>query len=109
MDTNLIPETNMDTPDIANLAFVLHTPKTNVSIPIINPTQLWEHPQYNKNLPLVIFVTGWLTFLQNEPLGSQDQMAKAYLCRGNVNFVVGFYIYKRIQRTPEDDGIYQMH
>lgn len=79
------------TPKIANLSFILHTTRrTNVSIPITTPTQLWEHHEFNPNLPLVIFVTGWRTNLLEEPSVPQDTMADAYLCRGNVNFVVNF-------------------
>lgn len=79
------------TPNIANLSFILHTThNTNVSIPIINSTQLWHHREFNPNLPLVIFVTGWKTNLLEERSEPQDTMTDAYLCRGNVNFVVEF-------------------
>lgn len=78
------------TPQIANLSFILRTRQANVSIPITNPTQLWESPEFNPKLPLVIFVTGWKTNLLIKRSEAQDALAEAYLCRGNVNFVVRF-------------------
>lgn len=83
------------TPQISNLTFILRTRRANVSIPITNPTQLWEHHEFNPSLPLVIFVTGWRTNLMLQPSEAQDTLANAYLCRGNVNFVVSFPIYTK--------------
>lgn len=57
-------------------------------IPIKNPDALWNHTEFNSNNPLVIFVTGWKTNLKQGISEAQDVMADAYLCRGNVNFVV---------------------
>lgn len=53
-----------------------------------NPDALWTHPDFNASNPLVIFVTGWKTNLEKGASAAQDAMAAAYLCRGNINFVV---------------------
>lgn len=65
---------------------------TNVEIPITNPDDLWKNPAFNHEWPLVIFVTGWKTNLMEGASKAQDVMAEAYLCRGNVNFVVMFLL-----------------
>lgn len=78
------------TPQIANLSFILRTRQANVSIPITNPTQLWARREFNPRLPLVIFVTGWKTNLLIKRSEAQEALAEAFLCRGNVNFVVRF-------------------
>lgn len=78
------------TPQIANLSFILRTRQENVSIPITNPLQLWQHREFNPKLPLVIFVTGWKTNLLIKRSEAQEALTDAYLCRGNVNFVVNF-------------------
>lgn len=75
---------------------VLRTTQENVSIPLTNPTQLWASRVFNPNLPLVIFVTGWKTNLLTERSEAQDTLANAYLCRGNVNFVVSFFLEKHL-------------
>lgn len=78
------------TPQIANLSFILRTKQANISIPITNPTQLWNIREFNPSLPLVIFVTGWQTNILIKRSEAQEALTDAYLSRGNVNFVVGF-------------------
>lgn len=78
-------------PKIDKLSIILRTNNPNypnVTVPITNPNALWTHQAFNPNFPLVIFVTGWKTNLHTEPSLAQDTLAAAYLCRGNVNFVV---------------------
>lgn len=76
------------TPDIKSLTFILRTRKENITIPLTNPDELWNHASFDLNLPLVIFVTGWKTDLKEKVSTAQETLAAAYLCRGNVNFVV---------------------
>lgn len=52
------------------------------------PALVWTHPEFNPKNPLVIFVTGWKTNLKQSESKAQLAMAEAYLCRGNINFVV---------------------
>lgn len=80
------------------MSFILHTTEANVSIPITSSTQLWTNTKFNPSLPLVIFFTGWKTNLKQQPSEVQDALVNAYLCRGNVNFVVSpvFVLHKNI-------------
>lgn len=76
------------TPKVNEMSFILHTKSGRIPIPFTNPEDLWKLPQFNADHPLVIFVTGWKTNLKEEASKAQDVMAAAYLCRGDVNFVV---------------------
>lgn len=86
------------TPDVSNMSFVLKVrtegTKTNITdipIPMANPELLLSHPKFNKDQPLVFFVSGWKTHVQKQPSKAQDIIAAAFLCRGNINIVVCIY------------------
>lgn len=83
------------------MKFVLRTKKTvNVSIPFTDPTSLWNHTEFNSSKPLVIFVTGWKTNLEEEASQAQNVMADAYICRGGWNFVVNTFNFFFISFEP---------
>lgn len=79
------------TPRVDKIAFILRTQSEDIPIPLTKPDDLWNHSKFNRSLPLVIFITGWKTNLLEGASRAQDTMAAAYLCRGNVNFVVSFH------------------
>lgn len=81
-------------PNLGNIRFTLRTKSKNVVIPLANSIDLWTSPEFNWEWPLVIFVTGWNTNLKEGESRPQDAMADAYLCRGNVNFVVKFTLMR---------------
>lgn len=85
----------------------------NVSVPLQDPTALWEKPEFNRDNPLVIFVTGWTTNF-NETNDALSTMHKAYECRGATNFVVSqlliIWVYMHFQflfsKYVLDDSVY---
>lgn len=76
------------TPKVDAMSLVLRTKTSDIMIPIKSPDALRNHTEFDTNNPLVIFVTGWKTNMEQEVSEAQNAMADAYLCRGNVNFVV---------------------
>lgn len=88
LNSNSISVAEKYTPDVSRISFILKTTTSNISIPITKPNALWSDPEFNANNSLVIFVTGWQTNLGEGESQAQDEMADAYLCRGNINFVV---------------------
>lgn len=73
------------------MSFILWTEPKEISIPFENPDALWTHPEFRRDWPLVIFVTGWQTNLGQDPSEAQMTMANAYLHRGKTNFVVNLF------------------
>lgn len=51
---------------------------------LYKPYEMWTHTEFNKDEPLVIFVSGFST---NETKSAVDIVYEAYKCRGGVNFV----------------------
>lgn len=74
-------------PHIANMSFVLKTNSKNISVPLNRPERLWSSKEFNRNLPLVMMITGWTTNFNDTENGALDAIYAAYKCRGNVNFV----------------------
>lgn len=71
------------------MKFVLKTRDNNYSIPLTKSNLLWELKEFNRNLSTVILVTGWTTN-GNKSNGGLDTIYSAYMCRGNVNFIVRY-------------------
>lgn len=78
-------------PKINEMNFVLKTKTDNISVPLEKPEQLWSKPEFKKDLPLVLLITGWTTNV-NDTNNALDTIYAAYKCRGNVNFVVNILI-----------------
>lgn len=74
-------------PEITNMYFVLKTKWKDISVPLEQPEKLWTNDEFNKDLPLVLLITGWTTNF-NDPNSALDTIYNAYKCRGNINFVV---------------------
>lgn len=74
-------------PKINEMNFVLKTKTKNISVPLEQPEQLWSNAEFNKDLPLVLLITGWTTNV-NDTNNALETIYAAYKCRGNVNFVV---------------------
>ncbi|XP_041451416.1 probable phospholipase A1 magnifin [Drosophila obscura] len=74
------------TPDMSRMSFLLRTDECqNVSIPLTKAEKLWETPGFDQDRPTVIFITGWLSNIQNSNSGP---VAKAYSCRNDTNYVL---------------------
>lgn len=67
--------------------FILITKTENYTIPLNDAAKLWAHNVFDKNKKTVILVTGWTSNINatNEALNT---ISAAYMCRGNINFVV---------------------
>ncbi|XP_002071446.3 phospholipase A1 [Drosophila willistoni] len=73
-------------PDMSKMSFQLHTDEChNVSVPLTRAEDLWQTPGFQQDRPMVIFITGWTTNINNSNSGP---MAKAYQCRNDTNFVI---------------------
>lgn len=73
------------TPDISKMNFQLRTACERYSFPLLEADQMWRSPQFDAKKKVVILATGWTTTIN----GSEtiDAFAKAYNCRGDINFV----------------------
>lgn len=69
---------------------VLKKDGLDVEVPLLNAESLWSHEKFDKNLPLVILITGWNTNYNVTWNPALDTVYKAYKCRGGYNFVVSF-------------------
>lgn len=76
------------TPDIHNMNFILKYNGEDFLIPLTQPELLWTHEKFNKELPLVLFATGWTTNYNESENSALDTLYEAFRCRGNINFVV---------------------
>lgn len=71
------------------MKFVLKTRDNNYSIPLTKSNLLWELKEFDRNLSTVILVTGWTTN-GNKSNEGLESIYSAYMCRGNINFIVSF-------------------
>lgn len=65
-------------------------------MPLEDPAALWNNDLFDEELPLVLFVTGWLTNFNETPNDALTTMRQAYACRSGVNFVVRDLVLKSI-------------
>lgn len=80
------------TPDVANMSYVLLTKNKNISIPLKQPQKLWALKEFDTRQPLVMLFTGWTSSVKDPENLALNLLWSAYRCRGNVNFVVSFWI-----------------
>ncbi|XP_011185244.2 vitellogenin-3-like [Zeugodacus cucurbitae] len=73
------------TPDLNKMQFQLRTTCHKYSYPLLDANQIWRGPEFDPSKKVVILVTGWTTTVNNSD--AIDALAKAYNCRGDVNFV----------------------
>lgn len=76
------------TPDVANMSYVLLTKNKNISIPLQQPHKLWALKEFDTQRPLVILFIGWTSNVKDPDNLALNLLWSAYRCRGNVNFVV---------------------
>lgn len=70
--------------DIAVLKYKLMTKDGIVEFPLLESEKLWSHERFNKDQNTTIFVTGFLSNTSNPAI---EPVSKAYVARGNINFV----------------------
>ncbi|XP_055915167.1 vitellogenin-1-like [Eupeodes corollae] len=73
------------TPDIHKMQFQLRTPCKKYSFPLMHANEMWKSPEFDYRKKTVILATGWTTTVNETDTISQ--MAQAYHCRGDVNFI----------------------
>lgn len=74
-------------PSIHRMNFELLTHSgENITIPLLDPNHLWEHPRFRQDWDVVLIVTGWNSNI-NETNDALDVLYGAYRLR-NINFVV---------------------
>ncbi|XP_004535359.1 vitellogenin-1 [Ceratitis capitata] len=73
------------TPDLKKINFQLRTTCKNYTYPLLNSNEIWRSPEFDAKKKVVILATGWTTTVNNSD--TIDVLAKAYNCRGDVNFV----------------------
>ncbi|XP_011185243.1 vitellogenin-1-like [Zeugodacus cucurbitae] len=95
-------------PDLRKMQFQLRTTCNKHSYPLLDANQIWRSPEFDPSKKVVILVTGWTTTVNDTD--TIDVLAKAYNCRGDVNFVavdVGNYVnslYTWAAMNTEDIG-----
>ncbi|KNC26383.1 Vitellogenin-3 [Lucilia cuprina] len=72
-------------PDINKMQFQLRTACDRYSFPLLRANDMWTSPHFDPNKKVVILATGWTTTVNETD--TIDVFAKAYNCRGDVNFV----------------------
>lgn len=76
------------TPDIKQMNFQLRTACNKTNFPLLEAEAMWHSPQFDPKKGVVILATGWTTTVNDSD--TIEQLAQAYNCRGDVNFVVSF-------------------
>lgn len=75
------------TPSVHKMNFELLTHNgENVTIPLLKPEALWNHPKFNQNWDVILLVTGWNSNI-NETNDALDALYASYRLR-DTNFVV---------------------
>ncbi|XP_064538381.1 vitellogenin-1 [Drosophila montana] len=73
------------TPDIKQMNFQLRTACNKTNFPLLEAEAMWHSPQFDPKKGVVILATGWTTTVNDSD--TIEQLAQAYNCRGDVNFV----------------------
>ena len=73
------------TPDIHKMQFQLRADCERLSFPLLEADTMWRSPKFDVKKKVVILATGWTTTVNDTD--TIDEFAKAYKCRGDVNFV----------------------
>ncbi|XP_054729129.1 vitellogenin-3-like [Anastrepha obliqua] len=77
--------TPLVTPDKTKLKFQLRTACNSYSYPILKANEICQSPEFDPKKKVVIFASGWKSTIESSnPI---NELAKAYNCRGDVNFV----------------------
>lgn len=84
-----------DSPNVDDINFVLITKENRTYFPLSDPVSTWKGLINDNETEFILFVTGYLTQANSSSNDAAKKMAEAYLCRGNVHFVlldVGEYL-----------------
>ncbi|XP_067639517.1 vitellogenin-3-like [Eurosta solidaginis] len=73
------------TPDLHEMQFQLRTPCKKYNYSLLNADAMWKSSEFDPKKKVVILATGWRTTVNESD--TTDVFAKAYNCRGDVNFV----------------------
>ncbi|XP_062139643.1 vitellogenin-1 [Drosophila sulfurigaster albostrigata] len=73
------------TPDINKMNFQLRNACQRSTHPLLEAEKMWNSPEFDRNKKVVILATGWTTRVNDTD--TIDGFARAYNCRGDVNFV----------------------
>ncbi|XP_054729145.1 vitellogenin-3-like [Anastrepha obliqua] len=77
--------TPLVTPDLTKMKFQLRTACNSYSYPVLKANEIWQSPEFDPKKKVVIFASGWKTTIESSnPI---NELAKAFNCRGDVNFV----------------------
>lgn len=79
-----------DFPEIPKFKFILMTSCKNFTYPIVNAENMWKNEVFDPRKKTVVLVTGWMTDFTDVQDPTIYSISKAYMCRGDVNFIVGF-------------------
>lgn len=71
--------------------FQLRTDCKVYNYPVLQAKQMWNSPEFDRNKNVVILATGWTTTLNGSD--TIEEIAKAYACREDVNFVVSLELF----------------
>lgn len=77
------------TPKLDDMYIQLRTPCSNVSVPLKQSEILLDKQEFDVNKKIAIFVTGWMSSIHSDYI---EDLARAYSCRGDYNFLVSFII-----------------
>ncbi|XP_065364901.1 vitellogenin-3-like [Calliphora vicina] len=72
-------------PDINKMQFQLRAACERYNFPLLKANDMWTSPHFDPSKKVVILATGWTTNVNDTD--TIDEFAKAYNCRGDVNFV----------------------
>lgn len=70
------------------MSYILQVKDQKYFVPLSKPKQLWAMKQFDKNLPLVILITGWMSTADESGNVVLKLIYDAFRSRENVNFVV---------------------
>lgn len=71
--------------------FILMTPCKNYTYSVTDVENMWKNEAFDVRKRTVVLVTGWLMTLNNALVPIVHTISKAYLCRGDVNFIVSIF------------------
>lgn len=73
--------------------FIFKLKDQSIMISLKEPQLLLTSIGFNRNLPLVILITGWTSTTNDSSNQVLDKIYTAYRCRGDHNFVVCFILF----------------
>lgn len=64
------------------------TPCKNYTYSVLDVENMWRNGAFDLTKKTVILITGWLLSMDDALVPIVHTISKAYLCRGDVNFIV---------------------